>query len=274
MKRFALPALLALSASLVALAPQASAFGVGLQPSTVEMTVKEGDRQRQVITIGNVHKEKAISLQLSVADWALDADGQLILEAPGDMEKSASDWVRFSPASLTIKPGTSADVTVEITTPFKVEGTGDHRFALLATTMLPELDKRGGGSGVWAKYQLASLFYLTFQPSESTPEVLSAELDPDAAGRVQLKLANPGDAHARIEGVAKVKSGSGEVVKELEVSTVILDGAERNLTLDIGADDLSSGTYEVEFDLDNTFTPQNNFRRMDLAPVSVEYVAP
>ena len=102
--------------SAMAYAPIASAFGVGVQPSTVEMTVKPGDRQRQVITVGNVHKSKTISLTMGLADWSLDKNGKLILDAPGETERSASDWVRFSPASVTLKPETSQDVTVEIST--------------------------------------------------------------------------------------------------------------------------------------------------------------
>ena len=272
MKRFALPCLATLLAS-AAFAPIANAFGVGIQPSTVEMTVKEGDRQRQVVTIGNVHKEKTITLQLGLADWSLDETGQLVLDAPGETERSAADWVRFSPASVTLKPETSADVTVEITTPYQVGETGDHRFALLATTLLPDIDKRGGQSGVWAKYQLASLFYLTFQPSESLPVVTSAEVSSDD-GMLTMKLANEGDAHARIQGLATVKDASGEVVNELQVNTVVLDRATRTLSMPIATPDMKSGSYRVEFDLDNSFTPQNNFRRMDVDADAVEYVAP
>jgi len=92
-----------LAATMLA-APIAAAFGVGVQPSTVEMTVKPGDRQRQVVTIGNVHKSKTISLTMGLADWSLDKDGKLILDAPGETERSAADWIRFSPASVTLKP--------------------------------------------------------------------------------------------------------------------------------------------------------------------------
>jgi P pilus assembly chaperone PapD len=273
MKRFVLPGLVALL-SMTALAPVANAFGVGIQPSTVEMTIKEGDRQRQVVTIGNIHKEKTITLQLGLADWSLDEKGQLVLDAPGETERSAADWVRFSPAQVTLKPETSADVTVEITTPYQVGETGDHRFALLATTMLPEQDKRGGQSGVWAKYQLASLFYLTFQPSESLPVVTSASVDGEAGGMLTMQLANEGDAHARIQGTAMVKDGSGAVVNEVEINTVVLDGATRTLEMAVGSPDMTSGTYTVEFDLDNSFAPQNNFRRMEIEAAPVEYVAP
>jgi len=138
-----------------AYAPIASSFGIGVQPSTVEMTIKPGDRQRQVVTVGNVHKEKTISLTMGLADWSLDDNGKLILEAPGDTERSAAEWVRFSPASVTLKPETSQDITVEIAAPYKIKNKGDHRFALLATTLLPELDARGEVSGVWNRYQLA-----------------------------------------------------------------------------------------------------------------------
>ena len=156
--------------STVSFAPIAEAFGVGVQPSTVEMTIKPGDRQRQVVTIGNVHKSKTISLTIALADWSLDDNGKLILDAPGENQRSAAEWVRFSPASVTLKPETSQDVTVEISAPYKIESKGDHRFALLATTLLPELNERGENSGVWNRYQLASLFYLTLTPSRSLPK--------------------------------------------------------------------------------------------------------
>ena len=60
---------LALRASLVAIsmaaiAAPAAPFGIGLQPTTVEMSVQPGDRQRQVINLGNVHQEQTISLTL------------------------------------------------------------------------------------------------------------------------------------------------------------------------------------------------------------------
>ncbi|MEM9842973.1 MAG: hypothetical protein AAF767_09990, partial [Pseudomonadota bacterium] len=60
------------SIAMIAMAAPSLAFGIGLQPTTVEMSIQPGDRQRQVINIGNVHQEDAISLTLGLADWALD----------------------------------------------------------------------------------------------------------------------------------------------------------------------------------------------------------
>jgi len=258
----------------LAYAPLAQAFGVGVQPSTVEMTIKPGDRQRQVVTIGNVHKSKTISLTMGLADWSLDKNGKLVLDAPGETERSAADWVRFSPASVTLKPETSQDVTVEISAPYKIENKGDHRFALLATTMLPELNARGETSGVWNPYQLASLFYLTLTPSESLPEVTSVAINETDKSMLTMEIKNGGDAHARLQGNAYIKDASGEVVAETPLNAVVLDGGERTYNVKLkDAETLAAGIYKIDFDLNNSFVPQNKFRTTSVPVNSVEYVA-
>lgn len=257
-----------------AYAPLSNAFGVGVQPSTVEMTIKPGDRQRQIVTVGNVHKTKTISLTMGLADWSLDEDGKLILDAPGDTERSAAEWVRFSPASVTLKPETSQDVTVEISAPYKIKNKGDHRFALLATTMLPELDARGEVSGVWNRYQLASLFYLTLTPSKSLPEVTSVVVNDEKPGLVTMQIKNDGDAHARLQGSAILKDADGDVVTETPLNAVVLDGGKRTYHIALkDVAELESGKYTIDFDLNNTFVPQNKFRAADVPVDSLSYVA-
>lgn len=263
-------------AALTSYAPVAHAFGVGVQPSTVEMTIKPGDRHRQVVTIGNVHKEKTISLTMGLADWSLDKNGQLELNPPGETVRSGAEWVRFSPASVTLKPETSQDVIVEISIPYKLEDKGDHRFALLATTLLPELDQRGDVSGVWNKYQLASLFYLTVTPSQSTPEVTAVAVDMQDEKVLSLAIKNDGDAHARLKGKAYIKDPKGDVVAETELSTVVLDRAERDYKISLkNIEGLTKGTeYKIDFDFKNTFAPQNKFKAMDVPVDTLSFFGP
>jgi P pilus assembly chaperone PapD len=256
-----------LLATLCALPAQmAHAFGIGLQPTTVEMQIEPGERQRQVITIVNVHKEKPIALTLGLADWSLDENGQIMLAAPGDMERSASDWVRFSPAFVDLKPGESQQVVVDMVAPTRIAASGDHRFALIASTILP--DERASEPGVWKKYQLASLFYLNVGPSESRPVVLSGELVefPSERTEVVLKLGNDGDAHARLEGEVEVKTADGRSLGTAPVSNfVVLDRAERFLSLNFPAVVPADAMIEVR--LENTFVPQNESGVMTLEPV-------
>ena len=254
-------------------APLASAFGVGVQPSTVEMTIKPGDRQRQVVTVGNVHKSKTISLTMGLADWSLDKNGKLVLDAPGETPRSSADWVRFSPASVTLKPETSQDVVVEISVPVKIAEKGDHRFALLATTLLPELDKRGDISGVWNRYQLASLFYLTLTPSSSDPVVNTVSYVDGDAPMLTMEIKNEGDAHARLQGMATIKNAAGETVSETPLSTVVLDRHSRTYDVKIvDGENISAGEYSVEFDMNNIFAPQNKFRSTDVDVENITFV--
>jgi hypothetical protein len=280
MNNFLITSAFILAGSIVtdyAVTPNAYAFGIGVQPSTVEMTIKPGDRQRQVITVGNVHKTKTISMTIGLADWTLDEQGQLVLSPPGETERSAADWIRFSPASVTLKPETSMDVIVEISAPYKMNTKGDHRFALLATTLLPELDERGDVSGVWNRYQLASLFYLTVTPSKSTPKVTSVAFNSDEDSKsITMKINNDGDAHARLKGMAFIKDNTGEVVTEFPLSTVVLDGGKRDYTIKLeGYDDLKPGEkYSIDFDMKNSFVPQNRFKVTTVDVPSVGFETP
>ena len=252
----------------------ANAFGVGVQPSTVEMAVKPGMRQTQVITIGNVHKEKTISLNIGLADWSLNENGRLELGPPGETDKSAADWIRFSPASVTLKPETSQDVKVEIDVPYKTTGTGDRRFALLATTILPPAEERGENSGVWNRYQLASLFYLTLTPAKSLPKITSVEMDELNPSKITMQIENPGDAHARIMGDALVKDLSGQTLAKAPLNVVVLDEAERTYELNMQAlSALDKGDYKIEFDIQNTFVPQNRFKPLDITVSSLDFTS-
>ncbi len=244
----------------------AMAFGIGLQPTTVELAVAPGERTRQVINIANVHTERTISLTLGLADWSLDAAGQIRLSPPGEGTVSAAPWARFSPAFLTLEPGESEQVIVDMSVPSRLKRSGDYRFALLASTILPE--DRNGQSGVWKKYQIASLFYLTTGRANSKPQIASSELVTDADGQsaLQLNFANTGNAHARLEGIIEIDQGDRtETVKIANL--VILHDAERNYVawLPDGTDPKA----KLEVKLQNIFAPQANSGREILPPYKV-----
>lgn len=260
------------SAFLLALAallsPVALAMGIGLQPTTVEMSLQPGERQRQAINIVNVHQEKTISLTIGLADWSLDENGQIVLAAPGDLDRSASDWARFSPGFVTLEPGESEQVIVDIAVPARVGASGDHRFALLASTILPE--ERDSGAGVWRRYQLASLFYVTTGEAESLPGIAASGLSMDESGSaiVGLRLENAGNAHARLNGAIEVIVGD-EAAEYPIANIVVLDGGARNLRVPIGGE-VPDGA-EIRVALENSFVPQTSTGVRSLDPVKVAW---
>ena len=242
------------------------AFGIGLQPTTVEMEVVPGERNRQVVNIANVHTEQTISLTLGLADWTLDANGQIRLSPPGETENSSADWVRFSPAFITLKPGESQQIIVDIATPTRLPQSGDFRFALLASTILPE--ERGGQSGVWKKYQIATLFYLTTGAANSEPKILSSSIvqNQDGSRSLQLGIENTGNAHARLHG--QIEIGQGANPKTLEIgNVVVLDQGYRDYVTQLPENVTAATPIEVK--LRNVFAPQSNDGQFILPPYLV-----
>ncbi len=258
-----------LAALALCTAGPALAVGVGLQPTTVESEVEPGDRQRQVVTIANVHQEKTISLTIGLADWSLDENGRIELAPPGEMDSSASDWVRFSPAFVTLEPGESEQVVVDMATPIRLDTSGDHRFALLASTILPE--REAGRSGVWKKYQIASLFYLTANPARSLPEITgsSALIDADGAGEIEVLIENSGNAHARLEGEIAINAPG--VSETLPIGNlVVLHGGIRRYVAPLPEGTPADAKITVK--LENTFTPQSERVRIPLPEYAVPTV--
>lgn len=240
--------------SMAAIAGPAAPFGIGLQPTTVEMSVQPGDRQRQVINLGNVHQEETISLTLGLADWTLDSEGQISLAPPGESNVSAADWVRFSPAFVTLNPGETEQVVVDMAAPIRIDREGDYRFALIASTLLPE--ERSGQSGVWKKYQIASLFYLTMGDAESAPEITTATMtkSPEGETAIVFDLENSGNAHARLRGDIEITGDSGETINQAISNLVVLHEGSRQYKMPIT--EALPANPQVKVTLENIYAPQ------------------
>ncbi|MGB3626471.1 MAG: hypothetical protein WA989_11600 [Henriciella sp.] len=236
-------------------APAALGFEVGLQPTTVEMSADPGNRQRQVISISNSDSDAPISLTIGLADWTLARDGQIRLSPPGEREESASDWVRFSPSFVTLEPGESQKILVDIIAPAKLARTGDYRFAVLASTILP--DRQGGQSGILKKYEIASLFYLTTDRAMSHPAVRDVRLSVAADGRQTLKLMveNSGNAHARLNGDVLIE-GKGERIEIPISNLVVLENSEREFDVPFEGPLPANPSVTVSFE--NVFAPQGS----------------
>ena len=89
-----------------------------------------------------------------------------------------------------------------------------------------------------------------------------------------VAVRNDGDAHARLQGEAVVRDAAGEVVTEVEVNSVVLDRSERIIQVAMPTDAVPSGSYTVDFNIRNSFAPQNGFRPLSVPVDSVSYVAP
>lgn len=244
---------------------QVLAFGIAISPTTVEMVVEPGDQRRQTITVQNVHKSKTMALTVGVADWGLSEKGRLELLPPGTFEYSASDWVRFSPAFFSLKPGEVRQVQVDIAVPVKIDKAGERKMGILISTLLPSSEKRPDTSGVWNRYQVASLFYVALPGAEEKPAVVTSVTLQDKASIVpvvEYTVANPGDYHVRLKGHLALKNQEGKHVLKIPVSGVLTANQTRSFKMPIklAGKALLAGDYKVDLQLENSFSLNKNAR--------------
>ncbi|MCB1756655.1 MAG: molecular chaperone [Gammaproteobacteria bacterium] len=251
MKNYLLPALAALLLAF-ATTSTALAFGVGLTPSTVELEVQPGSRHRQVLRVKNFNPDKPIRLTISVADWTLDETGQVQLTPPEESERSASAWVNFSPSVLLLEPNATQEVIVDINTPLNLDKKGDHRSALILSTVLPSKEKRAGTQGVWNRYQIASLFYANVMPGKSEAKITQATVhQPDARKGYGLtfKIENAGERHVRMEGTVALQDQTKKRIAEQPFQAVLLNDQAREFSVEFDDLNLQPGDYDVLFDI-------------------------
>lgn len=254
--RIALMAFLAVGSAF----SMAEAQGIGLQPASVEMEVDAGARMRKVVTLANVDLEKPVSVSLSLADWTQDEAGTLRLGAMEDTGASAVDWIRFSPMTVSLAPGQTKQVVLDLAAPKGLARTGDYRFALVAATVVKD------PAGAWKKQQTASLFYLTAGEAASRPRITASRLTVSADGQpaVGLDFSNTGNAHARLQGTIEISGDGGEAFTVPVGEIVVLDGATRSVIVPLGRALPANPVIDVR--LENVFAPQKDDERQALKP--------
>lgn len=248
-------------------APSVLAQEISLQPTSVEMIAEPGLRQRQALTVSNAESGPAVALTIGLADWTLSRSGAVMLDAPGLSEASAADWIRFSPAFVSLQPGESRQILVDIITPAKPARPGAYRIALLASAIVA--DTRPGAEGLSRKIEKSTLFYLTPPDAISNPAIEDIRLTQKTTGERELVLVagNSGNAHARLEGAVRIE-GQGEPVDIPLANLVILEGTAREFALPLP--DNLPGRARLVTDFRNIHAPQS---QTGSAPVGT-YSAP
>ena len=237
-------------------------FGLAVSPTTVEMSVKPAKPRRQSIRVANVNPGKSLRLSVGVADWSLDARSNLKLMQPGSLPRSAAGWLRFSPANLTLAPGESREILVDISPPAKLPGAGDFRAALLISTLLPPRDERQQNSGIWSRQQVAALFYLTTGRAASEARLESAyyTLAENDTVILHLGFSNAGNSHARLEGRVNILNQANKLALSKEFTGVVLNGQRGEFSIRIDPANLPGGNYRTELEMVNIHAPQSGGR--------------
>lgn len=259
--RLVLVALLAAGSAV----PVAFTQEIGLQPASVELEIAPGARTRQIVTLANKDRSRPVSVSLSLSGWTQDEAGEVSFGPDDDAEgPSAADWVQFGPPSVSLAPGQTKQVMIDLAVPAELVRSGDYRVALLASTVVQD------PAGDWRRQQTASLFYLTAGDAASRPKITASRLTVTETGApaIGLDFSNTGNAHARLEGTVEVRGEGGAAMSVPVSGIIVLDGATRSITVPLAGPLPASPVIDVR--LDNVFAPQKDDETEALKPHRVK----
>lgn len=223
---------------------------IGLQPASVELETDAGQPMRQVVTVANLDRAHPVSVSLALADWTYDPDGAPVFMPAGESDQSAAGWARYGAPTLSLAPGQSKQVVIQLATPDQPPRTGDYRVALLASSVMKDPEGR------WQKSQIASLVSLTVGKASSRPRIEASRLTITESGEpaIGLDLANPGNAHARLSGVIEIRSGTDIILSRDLTDVIVPEKGARRLIVPLGQPLPANADIEVR--LVNQFAPQ------------------
>ncbi|RIJ20439.1 hypothetical protein D1224_15055 [Henriciella barbarensis] len=238
---------------------------ISLEPTSLELSAAPGSRERAMFTLRNDSAADTMELTIGLADWAIDTDGGLDLIPPGNASDTMVDWVRFSPAYVSLAPGEARDVLVDINIPDTVSPAASNRTALLASTITPV--NTSDGRTLLQKTEVTGLVYLSGPAADSLPVLdnISRIRLPDGSDALRLDVSNGGTAHARLQGSIEIDAIDERMSLPL-ASLIVLPESRRNFQIPLGRTVPANAT--VSASLTNTHVPQHESGRADLGRYS------
>ncbi len=221
-----------LACALVALAATptvvAQGFAIGVTPPRFELSLKPGERTRQVIEINNAFSQPT-TLHVRTADWRLNAEDNVVFDdalAPG----SCRPWVAIERRDVVVPGNGSFRYRFEVTAPADAMP-AECRFALLLDGDEQSVTTSGAAS-VAVVARIGVIVYVSVGDVAPRLDVVGASVASRNGARMPvIDVRNTGTAHGRVSGFLSGKDASGRDI-EFEISTLpILPGETRRLEL-------------------------------------------
>jgi hypothetical protein len=208
--------ILAAGATLWAAAAFGQTASISLSPLRIEAPVIPGVEKTvsfELFTPASPDGD-AGRVVLNLTDWTIREDGSADYTEPSTQPNSASAWVRFSPAAVTLRAGQRQLVRVTILAPANTPP-GVYRTALFVQGRPPAAPKSGDVSGFFLRVRYAFTLYVVIQPVIARAELTDLTVT-GTPSRLQMipTLVNSGTAHARPTVHWTVKTPTGATAAE------------------------------------------------------------
>jgi hypothetical protein len=189
-------------------------------------------------------------LILSLTDWTIQEDTSMQYFEAGTQPSSASSWITFSPADLTITSGQQRMVRVTANPPVGTPP-GVYTSGVFIQERPPAKKPGSGEQLLYFRFRYVVALYVIVGPVTRQGELADLQLVTDDRGmRLSTQLKNTGTSHLRPYINWFIRSGARELISEKNVeATVLLPSATTNESLAF-QNPLPPGEYEVEAQVD------------------------
>ena len=228
--------------------------GIALAPARFELEMSPGSETTVVVNL-DYHTSQANArpyrLVASLNDWDMSQNGELGFYKSGTRPNSASPWIIYSPAEVTVQPGQTHSIRVTISVP-KDAAPGDHLAALVVEQRPDTIKLNRNARQMLMRFRMAAMFYIMVPQltRRATLENLKAAVDSRGIV-VTPTLKNEGNSMIRPITSLKISDSKGHIVAELPEgeSLPILAGQQLSQPLVI-EQTLAPGTYTVSYRVD------------------------
>jgi hypothetical protein len=210
---------------------------IGVSPSRMVLALPPGSSNTGTATVLTTASYAQL-VKVAVSDWTLSVSGELEFLPTSAVRYSASDWVLPEAEDISLAPGESREIRLEITVPEDAEGT-HHTMVFFAVE--PPVTSTPG-VGVVTTTRVGLTVYITVAGTERAGSELVDLFQADDR-TITAVILNTGNTVMRLGGEIQLRDESGEVRHTLEVPDVpVLRESERELTFDL-PDDVEPGFY-------------------------------
>ena len=183
-------------------------------------------------------------LMLTPADWKILEDGSLSFTKAGSEEASASSWIIFSPAALTLEAERTQLVRITIRVPASARP-GVYRSALFIEER-PPATLPTGERIIYARGRYAFVLYVIVPPVSPKAELVDADIDVSSEpARLSLELTNTGSRHVRPTVKWVIRRDSRTEAHGAADAAVLLPGARIRQAYALSKVKLGPGKYEI-----------------------------
>ncbi|MGB7925033.1 MAG: hypothetical protein WCF57_17465 [Pyrinomonadaceae bacterium] len=228
--------------------------GIALAPARFELEMMPGSETTVVVNL-DYHSAtpgaRPYRLVASLNDWNLNQNGELAFYKAGTQPASASPWMIYSPAEVTVQPGQTHSIRVTISVP-KDAAPGDHLAALVVEQRPDTIRLNSNARQMLMRFRMAAVFYIMVPQITRLGSLENLKATADSRGIVITPtLRNEGNSMIRPITSVKVVDEAGRAVAELPEgeSLPILGGSQLTQPIIIEKA-LKPGTYTVRYRVD------------------------